>query len=103
MGSRVKITLKITYIAKILWIGTRGSIGVCNKAVAKDDLLSLFTTSRNIVNSSQYTFGVFRLPMVPMATNGTNGKITIGKTPNVPIIMVVFRYCSDIVILLLQI
>ena len=78
MGSRVKITLKITYIAKILWIGTRGSIGVCNKAVAKDDLLSLFTTSRNIANSSQYTFGVFRLPMVPMATNGTNGKINIG-------------------------
>ena len=68
-GSRVKITLKITYIANILWKGYRGSICFCNKAVANGDLLSLFTTSRKVANDSQYPFGVFRLTMIPMATN----------------------------------
>ena len=54
------------------WISLIG-----NKALANDDLLSLFTTSRKVANGSQYPF---RLPMVPMAANGTNGKITFGTT-----------------------
>ena len=37
--------------------------GCVYKAVANDDLLSLFTTSRKVDNGSQYLFGVFRLPM----------------------------------------
>ena len=46
----VKITLTISYIAKVLWTGTRGSICFCKKAVANDDLLSLFKTSRKVAN-----------------------------------------------------
>ena len=68
--------MNVTYIAKILWIRIRGLICFCNKAVANDDLLSLFTTSRKVANGSQNPFGVFKI------TIGT-----IGKTPNVPIVV----------------
>ena len=88
LGSRVKINLKITYIALILWIGTRGSICFCNKAVANDYLLSLFTTGRKVANDSEFSDCQWYKWQL-MTASGTKGKITIstiGKTPNVPCI-----------------
>ena len=77
LDTRVKITLKIIYIAKILWIGTRGSICFCNKAIANDDLLSLFTTSRNVANSadirSEFSDCLW-YQWQPMAANAVIGK-----------------------------
>ena len=88
-GSRVKITLKITYIAKILWIGTRGSISFCNKAVANDvtyflcynqqksfqsqpvSVRRLQTASGNNGNQWQPMVPLVKLPLVKLRTYPT--------------------------------
>ena len=65
---------------------TLGSIWCCNKVITNDDLLSLFTAKRKIANGSQYPFGVFRLSVLPLATNGMVDKGTkVVKLPNVPL------------------
>ena len=95
MTSFSKVFWRLLIFAKILWIGTRRSICFCNKAVANDDLLSLFTTSRKVANGSRYPFGVLRPPKwyqwQPMAVNGTHGNQWQSMVPTVklPLVLLV--------------
>ena len=62
------MSLKIT---KTLWTETHGSLCCCNKAVANDDLLSMFTTNRKVANDSQWQLMVpmVKLPIIPSVPN----------------------------------
>ena len=88
MGSRVKIPLRFTYIAKLMVLATPVSICSYNGVVENDDLLSLFTTKRKLPMATDIRSEFSDCQWYqwqPMAANGTNGKITNGtidKTPN---------------------
>ena len=88
MGSRVKIPLKFTCIAKLMVLATTVSVWSYNGVVEKDDVLSLFTTNRKLPMATDIRSEFSDCQWYqwqPMAANGTNGKITncaIGKTPN---------------------
>ena len=82
-GFRVKISLKITYIAQIVWIGTRGSVCFVIKLLQlmsyfrylqPAEKLSLAANIRSEFSDCQWNND--------KSTIGTIG--TIGKTPNLP-------------------
>ena len=98
LGSRVKIPLKITYIAKLLVLATPVSICSYNGVVENDDLLSLFITSRKLPMATDIRSEFSDCQWYqcqPMAANCTSGKITngtIGKTPNARCVMIPSTY-----------